>query len=245
MFFSHMKKAAKKLVLVAITTTLVMVVAVVAWFATTSSDSINQTNNEAIYAEQRANAVQQIGNHLVTIGRERARLMLFADVDSLVQGRALIEERMAKIKALFGTLVDSMNSRLAASSTEGRAGLLTEKKLIDDIQTPWQRYAASIEEGTLPRLAAAIESLRANRNVVPVLQTALDALRQDMPVAQKVEHAVEAYNTYMQNEASRLAAAADEATATLRKQLMLAAAGTALATGLISFGFSYDKFTGV
>ena len=241
----HMKTAVKKLILVTVTTTLVMVVAVVSWFASTSSDSINQTNNEAIYAEQRAVAVQQIGNNLLTIGRERARLMLFADVDSLVQGRALIEERTAKIKALFGTLSDSMNSRLAVSSADGRAGLMTEKKLIDDIQTPWQRYAASIEQGTLPRLDAAIESLRVNRNVAPVLQTALDALHRDIPVAQKVEHAVEAYSTHMQNESSRLAAAADEATAALRKQLILAAAGTALATGLISFGFSFDKFMSV
>ena len=236
MFFSNTKIAIKSLIPVII---MAVFAAMIAWFGATSGKTINQANNDALYAEQRVTIAQDIAAHLLNISRARSRLIVFTTADTLIQGRDLIQERMAAVMKLANELSSDTDRLLREAPPERKEGLKKEQVLLNNILTPWKEYAHSLETSTLPRIGEMIKAIQENQNMDSFRQAAADAVKHDGAIAGQLEKAVEEYSAYLGAEAVRLSAIGDTTAETSERNLWLTALGTIILGSLIAFTLSH------
>ncbi len=239
MFFPNPNVIVKSLIPVSATA---IFAAAIAWFAAASGNTINQTNNDALYAEQRVAASQEIVTHMMTISRARPRTMLFLGENSLESTRDLIQDRTAKINALANDLSTNIDKRLRESPAHMKEALTQEKSLLNNILTPWKDYEHSLVAGTLPRIDSMLKALHENQNIDNLRQTSVEAIQNDSVTAGKMEAAAAAYSSHLSGEASRLSAIGDTATEKLEMNLWLSVIGAIIVSSLITFAFSYEKY---
>ncbi len=235
MLLSNLKIATKSLLPVAIMAVFSLIIS---WFGASSADNINAANNNALYASQRAVKAEEIASHVLAIGRARYRAIASPDESVLADARDQVKAKMTSITALTQQLPATLDRLIKQSSPDEQQRLLQEKALLEAITLPWKEYENSLLNKTLPLFDTVIKAAQGNTDIEAMKAKMFEGTIADRLIADKMNAAVVAYNTYVNEEAMRLSGIGDVTVENSRQQLWIISIGSILLGSLMAFAVS-------
>ncbi len=202
----------------------------ISWLGASSGEDINLANNNALYASQRVAKAEEISSHILGIGRLRFRAIATPEENELTDAKNGVMSSSDATTHLIEDLSSTLERLLQEASIDEKEHLEKEKSLLNDIVAPWKIYEESLRTITIPRLEAALSSLKSGNDVDQLREEMLKTIRANREVAEKLTTAVAAYTEDVSEEAVRLSRIGD-VTAEKAKQFLWMVALGAIALG--------------